>query len=164
PNYAGYDTSDLAYHPYLNADQQSKEMVDVVTAARSALPVASATSVTDNHKLFVTGYSQGGFAAMAAQKAMQAAGMTVTAAASMTPATMPAALAPIFAQGFGDPALVNNNYRLSYLRDEQAAPDGGFPNLSTGVPAASPTNTLRQALKTNDLRNWTPTAPVLLCA
>ena len=257
PNYAGYDTSDLAYHPYLNADQQSKEMIDVVTAARSALPVATASSVTDNHKLFVTGYSQGGFVAMAAQKAMQAAGMTVTAAApmsgpyalaafgdaifmgevntsgpvnftlliesyqraygnmytntsdvfsaqyapniasllpsttsldnlyaagslpknalfsstppapefaSMTPATTPAALAPIFAQGFGDPALVNNNYRLSYLRDAQAAPDGGFPNLSTGVPAPSPTNTLRQALKTNDLRNWTPTAPVLLCA
>jgi hypothetical protein len=257
PNYAGYDTSDLAYHPYLNADQQSKEMIDVLTAARSALPVATATSVTDNQKLFVTGYSQGGFVAMAAQKAMQGAGMTVTAAAPMsgpyalaafgdavfmgevnangpvnftlliesyqraygniytntsdvfeapyasniasllpsttsldslyaagslpknalfsatppapefaavTPATTPAALAPIFAQGFGDPALVNNNYRLSYLRDAQAAPDGGFPNLSTGVPAASPTNTLRQALKTNDLRNWTPTAPVLLCA
>jgi hypothetical protein len=55
-------------------------------------------------------------------------------------------------------------YRLGYLRDAQAAPDGGFPSLSTGVPATSPTNTLRQALKTNDLRNWSPTAPVLLCA
>jgi len=32
------------------------------------------------------------------------------------------------------------------------------------VPAASPANSLRQDLKTNDLRNWTPTAPVLLCA
>jgi alpha/beta superfamily hydrolase len=257
PNYAGYDTSNLGYHPYLNADQQSKEMIDVVTAARSALPVASATSVTDNHKLFVTGYSQGGFVAMTAQKAMQAAGMTVTAAApmsgpyalaafgdaifmgrvntsgtlnftllvesyqraygniytnttdvfeaqyapniasllpsatplsalyaagdlpksalfsstppapefaSITPATTPAALAPIFAQGFGTPNLVNNPYRLAYLRDAQATPDGGFPAVSTGIPAASPTNTLRQALKTNDLRNWIPTAPVLLCA
>ena len=257
PNYAGYDTSNLGYHPYLNADQQSKEMIDVVTAARSALPVASATSVTDNHKLFVTGYSQGGFVAMAAQKALQAAGMTVTAAApmsgpyalaafgdaifmgrvntsgtlnftllvesyqhaysniytnttdvfeaqyapniasllpsatplsalyaagdlpksalfsstppapefaSITPATTPAALAPIFAQGFGSPNLVTNTYRLGYLRDAQAAPDGGFPTVSTGVPAASPTNTLRQALKTNDLRNWIATAPLLLCA
>jgi hypothetical protein len=36
--------------------------------------------------------------------------------------------------------------------------------VSTGVPAASPTNTMRQALKTNDLRNWSPTSPVLLCA
>jgi hypothetical protein len=257
PNYAGYDTSDLSYHPYLNADQQSKEMIDVLAAARSALPVSSAPSVTDNHKLFVTGYSQGGFVAMAAQKAMQAAGMAVTAAApmsgpyalaafgdaifmgqvntsatlnftllvesyqhaygniytnttdvfeaqyasgiasllpsttplsglyaagslpqnalfsptppapefaSMTPATTPAPLARVFAQGFGTPNLVNNNYRLSYLRDAQAAPDGSFPSLSTGVPAVSPANTLRQALKTNDLRNWMPQAPVLLCA
>ncbi len=257
PNYAGYDTSDLPYHPYLNADQQSKEMIDVVTAARSALPVATATSVTDNHKLFITGYSQGGFVAMAAQKAMEAAGMKVTAAApmsgpytlaafgdaifmgevntsatlnftlivesyqnaygniytnttdvfeaqyaphvasllpstsslpslyaagdlpqsalfsstppapefaSITPATMPAALAPIFAQGFGTPNLVNNPYRLDFLRDAQTSPDGGFPTLSTGVPAVSPTNTLRQALKMNDLRNWNPSAPVLLCA
>jgi alpha/beta superfamily hydrolase len=257
PNYAGYDTSDLAYHPYLNADQQSKEMIDAVTAARSALPVSSAPNVTDNHKLFVTGYSQGGFVAMAAHKAMQAAGMTVTASAPMsgpyapaafgdaifagrvnasatlnfamivdsyqpaygniytnttdifeaqyathiasllptttpittlysqgylpkdalfsstppapefaseTPATMPAALAPIFARGFGSPNLVNNTYRLAYLRDAQAAPDGGFPVVSTGIPAASPTNTLRQALKSNDLRSWTPAAPVLLCA
>src|SRR6202035_4486115 len=26
PNYAGYDTSTLPYHPYLIADQQSKDM------------------------------------------------------------------------------------------------------------------------------------------
>jgi hypothetical protein len=254
PNYAGYDTSDLNYHPYLNADQQSKEMLDVLTAARSALPLSAAS---DNHKLFVTGYSQGGFVAMATHRAMQAAGMTVTAAAPMsgpyalaafgdaifmgqintsatlnfvllassyqhsygnlytnatevfeaafapnvtsllptttpvdnlyaagslpknalfsgtppapefaalTPATAPAALAPVFAQGFGSPNLLTNDYRLSYLRDAQAAPDGGFPTLGTGVPAASPTNTLRQDLKTNDLRNWSPAAPVLLCA
>ncbi|TLZ24741.1 MAG: alpha/beta hydrolase, partial [Gammaproteobacteria bacterium] len=36
PNYAGYDTSSLGYHPYLNADQQSKDMMDALTAARSA--------------------------------------------------------------------------------------------------------------------------------
>src|ERR1700761_6131182 len=30
PNYAGYDTSDLPYHPYLNATQQSQEMIDVL--------------------------------------------------------------------------------------------------------------------------------------
>lgn len=256
PNYAGYDTSDLPYHPYLNADQQSKEMIDVVTAARSALPVSTATSVTDNSKLFVTGYSQGGYVAMAAHKAMQAAGMVVTASAPMsgpyalaafgdaifqgevnssgslnlalitasyqnsygnlysqptdmfeapyaatigsllpsttptttiyannqltqdvvfsstppapefaaqTPATQPTALAPVFALGFGSPNLVTNSYRLGYLRDAQATPDGGFPSVSTGVPAAAPTNTLRQDLKTNDLRNWAPAAPVLLC-
>ena len=38
PNYAGYDTSTLSYHPYLNADQQSKDMIDALAAARTALP------------------------------------------------------------------------------------------------------------------------------
>jgi pimeloyl-ACP methyl ester carboxylesterase len=252
PNYAGYDTSSLPYHPYLNGDQQSKDMIDALAAARSAYSTASAS---DNGKVFLTGYSQGGYVAMATQKAMQAAGMTVTAAAPMsgpyalaafgdaifegevntsgplnlnlvvtsyqhsygniysaptdvyeaayastadellpsataistiyangqlpqnalfsstapagyaadTPATSPANLAPIFAMGFGTNNLITNNYRLTYLQDAAAHPDGGFPTTTTGLPAASPGVGLRQDLKTNDLRNWTPTAPVLLC-
>ena len=48
PNYAGYDVSTLAYHPYLVADQQSKDMIDALTAARSALPTAPAPTTTDS--------------------------------------------------------------------------------------------------------------------
>src|SRR3984893_1534637 len=76
PNYAGYDTSTLAYHPFLNGDQQSKDMIDALTAARTALPRVSSpagTAISDGGKLFVTGYSQGGYVAMATHKAMQAA-------------------------------------------------------------------------------------------
>jgi hypothetical protein len=43
-------------------------------------------------------------------------------------------------------------------------PDGGFPTVTTGVPAAAPANALRQNLRTNDLRNWAPASPVLVCA
>ncbi len=57
PNYAGYDASKLTYHPYLNADQESKDMIDALTAARTALPNVGGT---DSGKLFITGYSQGG--------------------------------------------------------------------------------------------------------
>src|SRR6185295_12126581 len=64
-NYAGYDTSTLPYHPYLIADQQSKDMIDALTAGRSALPVAEAATTTDSGRLFITGYSQGGYVAMA---------------------------------------------------------------------------------------------------
>jgi hypothetical protein len=253
PNYAGYDTSTLAYHPYLNADQQSKDMIDALAAARSAL---SGVGASDGGKLFLTGYSQGGWVAMATHKAMQAAGSTVTASgpmsgpyalaafgdaifegevntsgplnfnmlvtsyqhsygnvysaptdvyetqyaqsadellpnangisfvygqnelpqnalfnstppspayAAMTPATTPANLAPIFAQGFGANNLITNAYRLSYLQDAGANPDGGFPTVTTGVPATAPANGLRKDLATNDLRNWAPSAPVLLC-
>jgi len=80
--------------------------------------------------------------------------------ASITPATTPSDLAIVFAMGFaGSDYLILNSYRLSFLQDEQANPDGGFPTTTTGLPAALPKNTLRQDLKTNDLRNWTPTMP-----
>jgi hypothetical protein len=84
--------------------------------------------------------------------------------ASITPATAPSDLASVFAMGFASSDyLILNSYRLSYLEDEQANPDGGFPAATTGLPAAAPENALRQDLKTNDLRNWTPTMPTLLC-
>src|SRR5581483_887997 len=50
--------------------------------------------------------------------------------AAMTPATAPANLAPVFAQGFGTTFLVTNQYRLNYLTDAAAQPDGGFPNYT----------------------------------
>ena len=44
------------YHPYLNGDQQSEDMIDALTAARSALPTTDAPSTTDSGELLVTGY------------------------------------------------------------------------------------------------------------
>jgi hypothetical protein len=257
PNYVGYDGSTLGYHPYLNGDQQSKDMIDALAAARSALPLPDAPDTTDGGALFVTGYSQGGYVAMATHRALQAAGEPVTAAApmsgpyalsafsdaifqgrvtggsplnftllltsyqraygdlyatpedafapqyapaiegllpstsslselvaagsipdtalfsstppdaayaDMTPATEPASLAPVFATGFGDDHLLTNDFRLAVLEDAAAHPDGGFPTLSDGLPPADPQNPMRRALKENDQRAWTPTAPVLLCA
>jgi hypothetical protein len=256
PNYAGYDISTLSYHPFLNADQQSKDMIDALSAARTALPHTLTTATTDGGKLFVTGYSQGGYVAMATHRAMQAAGMTVTASApmsgpyaleafadavfygqvnigstvftpllvtsyqnaygniyhnltdvyeasyapkmanvlpsitplntlfsngtlpqtelfnSITPvtgnATLDGALAvpanPLFAIGFGTSNLVNNNFRLAYVLDAVASPDGAVPAPTAGVPlAANPQNPMRMAFKTNDLRNWIPQRPVLMC-
>ena len=256
PNYAGYDTSTLAYHPYLIADQQSKDMIDALKAARTALPLASATLTKDSGQLFITGYSQGGYVAMATHRAMQAAGMKVNASVPMsgpyalaafvdavfygevnggapvsstflltayqaaygniytgavdvfepqyaggieslmpstmlrsqlyadgklpqyalfsltppapefadtTPPTAPANLAAVFALGFGNGNLIQNSYRLSYLHDARAHPDGAFPTFTTGTAAAAPELPWRQALQRNDLRDWIPSAPVLLC-
>jgi hypothetical protein len=267
-NYAGYAGSDLPYHPYLNADQQSADMIDSLRAARIVLgeskperPEKSERRTRENGKLFITGYSQGGFVAMATHRALQAAGVSVTAAApgsgpyalaatadalvegevnlgstlftalvvtgyqhayqniyrkpgdfyeaayapgienllpsvkpldtlfekgklpatqlfnsvppapqfaAMTPPTapplVPAALTPLFASGFGSANLVRNEYRLSLLEDASVNPDGAFPNATAALaPAANPTHSLRQAFKRNDLRNWRPRSPVLLC-
>lgn len=257
PNYTGYDTSTLAYHPYLHGDQQSKDTADALSAARSALPTSFAPTATDNGRLFITGYSQGGYVAMATHRRLQSSGVTVTASAPMsgpyalaafgdavfqgqvidsapllvswlmtayqriygniyasptdafearyaptiesllptsgtrsqlydqgllprqqlfnstppdpayaayTPATSPSDLAHVFALGFGTEALITNAYRLGYLQDSLARPDGGFPTLTDGLPATSPAHPLRIAFKANDLRNWSPTTPVLLCA
>lgn len=255
PNYAGYDSSSLGYHPYLNADQQSKEMIDILAAAKKAMPNLTVPK-TDNGKLFITGYSQGGHVAMATHRAMQVAGMTVTAAAPMSgpyafaaqadatyygnvnaggtiffpliinsfqkaygnlyttpadifepafatgidtllpgtydftsvvtsgklpqlalfkntaPAPIFAAFTPpvtntpvdaLFAAGFGPNNLIKNSARLNYLLDAIASPDGLAPTPTTGVVATNPQHPLRVAAKLNDLRNWKPTSPVLLC-
>lgn len=100
PNYVGYDSSNAAYHPYLNEDAQSKDMIDALTAARSALGKVLASTTTDNGKLFITGYSQGGYVAMATHKAMQAAHMTVTAAGTMS--------GPYALEAFGDSAFTGH--------------------------------------------------------
>ena len=120
PNYAGYDISTLTYHPYLVADQQSKDMIDALTAARSALPTAFAPTTTDGGRLFITGYSQGGYVAMATHRAMQAAGMTVTASAPMSgPYSLAAFVDSIFFGRVGtgetrSAALLFAGYQKSY--------------------------------------------------
>jgi hypothetical protein len=66
--------------------------------------------------------------------------------------------------GFGADSLVNNAYRLAYVQDALAYPDGGYPNTTNGLPPSATANGLRAALVRNDLRNWAPSSPVLLCA
>lgn len=265
PNYVGYDASSGSYHPYLNADQQSKDMIDALTAARAALGKVLASTTTDNGKLFITGFSEGGHVAMATHRAMQAAGSTVTASApfsgpyalaafgdaiffgnvdlgstlftpllttsyqkaygniytattdvfeaayaptieGLLPNAMPldqlvatgklpelqlfhntvwatgtplldalldvpagTAQSALYDLGFGPANLIKDAYRLAYVQDAIANPDGALvqqlqlPVQPTLLPANSPVNTLRQAFKLNDLRNWTPQAPVLMC-
>jgi hypothetical protein len=70
----------------------------------------------------------------------------------------------VFAIGFGTNNLITNSYRLSYLQDAQASPDGGFPTTTDGLPPTMPAVAFRQDLKTNDLRNWSPSSPMLVCA
>jgi acetyl esterase/lipase len=95
PNYAGYDSSPLPYHPFLNGTQQSTEMIDALTAARKALGNIPASTTTDAHLLFVTGYSQGGYVAMATHKALEAAAdPTLVASAPMS--------GPYALEAFGD--------------------------------------------------------------
>lgn len=58
---------------------------------------------------------------------------------------------------------VNNTYRFSYLRDATINPDGVINPSAKAKPAQSPQDPIRQALIKNDLRNYTPSMPLLLC-
>ncbi|CAN7585335.1 hypothetical protein LJR289_004219 [Pseudoduganella sp. LjRoot289] len=84
PDYAGYGASSLPYHPYLNAEQQASDMVDALRAARTAYGVLG---VKPAPQLFLTGYSQGGFVAVATQRAIEqhySEEFTVTATAGLS--------------------------------------------------------------------------------
>lgn len=84
PNYAGYAGSTLGYHAYLDRVQQAADMLDGLRAARG---VFAAIGARDSGKLMVAGYSQGGYVALATQRAMQEAGkgeFALTAAAGMS--------------------------------------------------------------------------------
>jgi hypothetical protein len=78
-------------------DQQAKDMVDALTAARKGFTAVGAKA---NAKLFVSGYSQGGFVSMATQRALQLAGTPVTAAAHMS--------GPYAVSAFGDAVFAGN--------------------------------------------------------
>lgn len=69
PNYLGYDTSSLDYHPFLNAEAQATDMVDGLRAAVANLNAESSTK--PSRALLLSGVSQGGFVAMATHRAIQ---------------------------------------------------------------------------------------------
>jgi len=104
PNYAGYDTSTLDYHPYLNAKQQSEEMVTVLDTARTMMQQQKSagnikyTKVNDSGKLFLTGYSQGGHVAMATAQLLQDQNKVVTAIAPSSGPYALAAFVPLLAR------------------------------------------------------------------
>jgi dienelactone hydrolase len=155
PNYVGYDISTLTYHPYLDADQQSKDMIDALTAARSALPTSAAPGTTDGGKLFITGYSQGGYVAMATQRAMQSAGMTVTAAAPLSGPYALSAFADAIFEGRVDMdaptnfTLLSTSYQNVYGNlysspsDVFAAPYSS--DVTTLLPSTTPLSQLETA-------------------
>jgi len=152
PNYAGYDTSTLPYHPFVNGDQQSKDMMDALAAARTGLPNTSSAATSDSGALFVTGYSEGGYVAMATHKALQAAGAKVTASAPMSgPYALEAFGDAIF---FGDvdvgstvfAPLVTSSYQNAYQNLYSAPTDIFNPVFATGIatllPSTTPIDTL----------------------
>jgi hypothetical protein len=147
PNYAGYDISTLGYHPFLNAEQQSGEMIDILTAARAALPKTLSAATSDSGKLFITGYSEGGHVAMATQRALEASGATVTGAAPMS--------GPYALEAFGDAIfygqvdlgstvfapLLGTSYQKAYGNIYSTPGDLYSPTYVSGIETLLPSDT-----------------------
>lgn len=70
-DYVGYGASRGVPHPYLMSAPTASAVVDLLTAAAQW---RQSRGVLDNGQLFMAGYSEGGYATMAALRAMEAAG------------------------------------------------------------------------------------------
>lgn len=84
PDYLGLGVSDDEFHPYVHAESEASVALDLLRA----LPAfTDQYQVHTNNQLFITGYSQGGHAAMALQRAVEldpANEFEVTASAPMS--------------------------------------------------------------------------------
>ena len=64
-DYLGFAKSNFPYHPYLHADSEASSVIDSIRAARNA---AASVGASLSGKVMLTGYSQGGHSAVAAQR------------------------------------------------------------------------------------------------
>lgn len=263
PNYMGLDSSNSAHQGYHDARQQTGDVIDALLTARKILPHVGSS---DSKGLFLAGYSQGGWLAMATHREMEVRGMQVTASmpmsgayamtafvdrifmgypvkgstiylplavrswqeaygdlysdpseifakpwspdiATLLPSTIPIAklveqqklplasvfrppssskitttsawvaktmanaapwepnsrLAPVYALGFGEDALLTDQIRQLYLADVEAHPDDSGILGAVGEPPLSSSLGLRRAAIKNDLRGWTPKSPLTMC-
>jgi hypothetical protein len=135
------------------------------------LPKTFASSTTDGGKLFVTGYSEGGYVAMATQRALQAAGDKVTAAAPMSgPYALEAFSDAIF---FGSvnigstvfSPLISTSYQHAYSNIYSATTDVYTSTFATGIdtllPSATPIDTLFQEGKLPQTALFDSTTPTV---
>ena len=69
PDYLGYGGSTAPYHPYVHAATEASAAADLMRAAFTLAVQQGAT--LDRTQIFVTGYSEGGHAAAALQRALE---------------------------------------------------------------------------------------------
>jgi len=82
PDYIGYGASASASHPYIHADSYATTSIDMLRASKEFL---QQQNIAVNDQLFIAGYSEGGYATLALQKAIQESysnEFTVTASAA----------------------------------------------------------------------------------
>lgn len=66
PDYVGFGASASEVHPYYHAESLARDVIDALQAARAA------TQKFTSERVYLMGYSQGGYVAMATQRALEA--------------------------------------------------------------------------------------------
>lgn len=120
PDYIGFGDSNEHYHPYVLKKSLANASVDFILAAKE---FAQKNNIKLNGQLFVTGYSEGGYAAMATIQKIESDGtLQVTMAAPMAgPYAMnEMSMAILSEQTLGVPSFVANigySYAKAYGKD-----------------------------------------------
>lgn len=207
-DYLGLGRSDYPFHPYLHAESEASAIVDALRAARS---VAAEAGTALSGKVLLAGYSQGGHAAMAAQRTIERDHAAEFTLAGTAPMSGPYALERTFVDGwsgtgpagpnslatalfaytvvamqrvygniYASPAAVfrppfdatveglmpGSRDIFDLLRQGALPPGAEMARLrQDGFTRAfdDPQFPFRQALARNDLLDWTPRAPMVLC-
>jgi predicted esterase len=68
PDYLGFGSSDNIFHPYLHKESTVQSVIDMLRAVKE---LAEIRSVQLKDELYITGYSQGGWATLQVQKAIE---------------------------------------------------------------------------------------------
>ena len=159
-DYLGYGGSSYRFHPYLQAESVARTNLDAIRASRALL---SRLGVAESGRLVLTGYSQGGHAALATQRAIERdrpAGFALSATGAMSgpydlAGTLAgnAALLPMTLVSLGDSSIARSiELRLGDLLADNV------------LDLVRDRDSVGRYLTTNSVLGWTPIAPMLLCA
>jgi pimeloyl-ACP methyl ester carboxylesterase len=208
-DYLGLGRSDYKFHPYLHADSEASAIIDALRAARS---LSGELKAPLSGKVMLAGYSQGGHAAMAAQRAIERdnsaefnlvasapmsgpyslsqtflgswSGITAAGTNTLAPYLLAYTLAGmqgVYGNIYGNPQQVFRQPWASQLKtafpgqrnifemlDKQALPpvaqlDQLRQPAFTQAFVDDPQMPFRRALARNDLLDWTPRTPTVLC-
>lgn len=135
PNYPGYDASTLTYAPY-STKKQGLQTVDSLKAGKLALEklannADAPINVTASDKLFVSGYSQGGYVALATAQALDYQGTPATA---VSPGSGPYAMAAFADVIVNGQVNVGGTVFLPLLVDSY---DAEYGNIQDGLYAGN---------------------------
>ncbi|MFR0714689.1 lipase family protein [Enterobacterales bacterium BD_CKDN230030183-1A_HGKHYDSX7] len=204
-DYLGLGKSDYPFHPYLHSDSEASAVIDALRAARRA---GASLGARFSGKVMLAGYSQGGHAAMAAQRAIERDDAREFDLVASAPMSGPYALQQTFLDAWPSGSASGSNALAPYLfayatvsmekvygnlyqRPQElfqqpyaSAVESLMPG-SEGIfelvgqnrlpmdklrqPAfthdfmANADNPLRLALARNDLLDWKPRTPTVLC-